>query len=112
MLYFLTEHSEWKGCNSSTSTPRKEKDSRLQRLRAGPFVDMLKGVDETEVWLDGGHNPHAARALAQTMADFEEKSAKPLVLICGMQENKDADGSLGHVCPRHTCPLFERRSPK
>ncbi len=66
--------------------------ARLQRLKSGPLFELLAGDEETEVWLDGGHNPHAARALAQSMADFEEKSAKPLVLICGMQENKDADG--------------------
>lgn len=66
--------------------------ARLQRLRKGPLIDILAGDEATEVWLDGGHNPHAARALAQAMADFEEKSAKPLVLVSGMQENKDADG--------------------
>ena len=66
--------------------------ARLQRLKTGPLFARLAGDEETEVWLDGGHNPHAARALAQAMADFEEKSSKPLVLICGMQENKDADG--------------------
>ncbi|MFZ5616595.1 MAG: bifunctional folylpolyglutamate synthase/dihydrofolate synthase [Pseudomonadota bacterium] len=66
--------------------------ARLQRLKSGPLLDILAGDEETEIWLDGGHNPHAARALARTMADFEEKSGKPLVLIAGMQENKDADG--------------------
>lgn len=66
--------------------------ARLQRLKSGPLFGLLAGDEETEVWLDGGHNPHAALALAQTMADFEEKSPKPLVLISGMQENKDADG--------------------
>ncbi len=66
--------------------------ARMQRLKSGPLFLHLAGDDETEVWLDGGHNPHAARALAQTMADLEEKSAKPLVLIAGMQENKDAAG--------------------
>jgi len=66
--------------------------ARLQRLKSGPLVERLEGDEETEVWLDGGHNPHAARALAQAMADFEEKASKPLVLIAGMQENKDADG--------------------
>ncbi len=66
--------------------------ARLQRLKSGPLVELLAGDEDTEIWLDGGHNPHAARALAQTMADFEEKSPKPLILIAGMQENKDADG--------------------
>lgn len=66
--------------------------ARLQRLKTGPIFERLAGDKDTEVWLDGGHNPHAARALAQAMADFEETSSKPLVLITGMQENKDADG--------------------
>ena len=66
--------------------------ARLQRLRTGPIVEILKDAADAEVWLDGGHNPHAARALAQAMADLEEKSPKQLVLISGMQENKDADG--------------------
>lgn len=66
--------------------------ARLQRLRSGPLLDFLRGEDDAELWLDGGHNPHAARALAQAMADFEERSPKSLVLIAGMQENKDADG--------------------
>ncbi len=66
--------------------------ARLQRLKSGPLLEILDAGEDAEIWLDGGHNPHAARALALTMADFEEKSAKPLILIAGMQENKDADG--------------------
>src|SRR6266581_1755468 len=45
-----------------------------------------------EVWLDGGHNPHAGAAVAQSMADLEERSSKPLYLICGMLRTKDAVG--------------------
>ncbi len=64
--------------------------ARLQRLKSGPLVEALgAGAD---LWLDGGHNPHAARALAAAFADFEERTSRPLVLIAGMQENKDADG--------------------
>jgi dihydrofolate synthase/folylpolyglutamate synthase len=64
--------------------------ARLQRLKTGPLVDALG--PRSELWLDGGHNPHAARALASAFADFEERSSRPLILIAGMQENKDADG--------------------
>lgn len=64
--------------------------ARMQRLKSGPLVDAL-GL-RSELWLDGGHNPHAARALANAFADFEERSSRPLILIAGMQENKDADG--------------------
>lgn len=64
--------------------------ARLQRLKAGPLVEAL-GTG-SELWLDGGHNPHAARALAAALADMEERNSRPLILITGMQENKDIDG--------------------
>ena len=69
---------------------RVEWPARLQRLTQGPLVALApKG---SEVWLDGGHNPHAAHAIAQALADFEERSEKPLYLICGMLKSKDPDG--------------------
>jgi dihydrofolate synthase/folylpolyglutamate synthase len=64
--------------------------ARLQRLTRGPLVALAP--DGAELWLDGGHNPHAAHAIAQALADFEEKSEKPLYLICGMLKTKDAEG--------------------
>ena len=49
----------------------------------------------SELWLDGGHNAAAAAALAQTMADLEERSPKPLHLVVGMMGQKDVAGFLG-----------------
>ncbi|MEO0398373.1 MAG: folylpolyglutamate synthase/dihydrofolate synthase family protein [Pseudomonadota bacterium] len=67
--------------------------ARLQPLQSGPLVQILRGDDpESEVWLDGGHNPHAAEILAAALGVLEEKDPKPLVLIAGMQNNKDAAG--------------------
>jgi dihydrofolate synthase/folylpolyglutamate synthase len=68
--------------------------ARLQRLKNGPLVERLRSLqgDEPEVWLDGGHNPHAARAIASAMADMEERSPKALILISGMQASKDQEG--------------------
>jgi dihydrofolate synthase/folylpolyglutamate synthase len=66
--------------------------ARMQRLDAGPLPSLLK--PGSELWLDGGHNPAAGRALAQTMADLEERSPKPLHLIVGMMGLKDAGGFL------------------
>jgi dihydrofolate synthase/folylpolyglutamate synthase len=64
--------------------------ARLQRLTKGPLIEAApKGAD---VWLDGGHNPHGGAAVAQSMADLEERSSKPLYLICGMLRTKDAVG--------------------
>ncbi|MDE3115250.1 MAG: bifunctional folylpolyglutamate synthase/dihydrofolate synthase [Pseudomonadota bacterium] len=64
--------------------------ARLQRLTKGPLVELAsKGA---ELWLDGGHNPHGAAAIARAMADFEDRAEKPLYLISGMLRTKDAAG--------------------
>lgn len=66
--------------------------ARMQRLKSGPVVAQAASVGDAEVWLDGGHNPHAARAIAAVFADLEEKAPKRLVLISGLQDTKDARG--------------------
>jgi dihydrofolate synthase/folylpolyglutamate synthase len=66
--------------------------ARMQRLDSGPLPDLLGR--NSELWLDGGHNPSAGIALAQTLADLEERAPKPLYLICGMMGLKDATGFL------------------
>lgn len=68
--------------------------ARMQRLTSGPLTDLLK--PGSELWLDGGHNPAAGAALAQTMADLEERAPRPLHLIVGMLGLKDAEGFLRH----------------
>ncbi len=67
---------------------------RLQRLTHGPLVDLAGDLigEAPEIWLDGGHNPHAGRAVARAIADMEDRNARPLVMIAGMQANKDAAG--------------------
>jgi dihydrofolate synthase/folylpolyglutamate synthase len=67
--------------------------ARLQRLSRGSLVKLAP--NGAEVWLDGGHNPHGAAAVARAVADFEERAEKPLYLICGMLKTKDAVGFLG-----------------
>ncbi|MBY0422359.1 MAG: bifunctional folylpolyglutamate synthase/dihydrofolate synthase [Parvularculaceae bacterium] len=66
--------------------------ARMQRLRSGPIVALAEAAGDPEVWLDGGHNPHAAKALAAVLADLEEKAPKRLALIAGMQSTKDQSG--------------------
>ena len=65
--------------------------ARMQRLTAGPYGEMARTAD-AELWLDGGHNPHAARALADALAQRQAKAPRPLALIVGMLGNKDAGG--------------------
>jgi dihydrofolate synthase / folylpolyglutamate synthase len=66
---------------------RAEWPARLQRLKRGRVAEL--GPDDAEIWLDGGHNADAGRAVAQVMADFEEKSPRPLILICGTLATKE-----------------------
>ena len=62
--------------------------ARMQRLTRGPLVAMAP--KDAEIWLDGAHNPHAAKALAHAIADLEDRNPRPLYLICGMLQTKDA----------------------
>jgi dihydrofolate synthase/folylpolyglutamate synthase len=65
--------------------------ARMQRLAAGPHGEAAKAAD-AELWLDGGHNPHAAAALAATLGERQAKAPRPLALIVGILANKDAGG--------------------
>ncbi|WP_439470581.1 bifunctional folylpolyglutamate synthase/dihydrofolate synthase [Brevundimonas sp.] len=65
--------------------------ARMQRLGDGPYGEAARAAD-AELWLDGGHNPHAARALAAALAQRQAKAPRPTALIVGMLGNKDAGG--------------------
>src|SRR5690606_42007497 len=45
-----------------------------------------------EIWLDGGHNPGAGAAIAEAMAEAEERRPRPLLMIAGMINTKDQTG--------------------
>ena len=68
--------------------------ARLQQLRSGPLV--ARAPAQAEIWLDGAHNEAGGRVLAEAMADFEELSPRPLILICGTLTAKDTFGFLAH----------------
>jgi dihydrofolate synthase/folylpolyglutamate synthase len=59
--------------------------ARMQRLKPGPVTAMAEG---REVWLDGGHNPHAARAIARHLKQLGGKTA----LVTAMLASKDSVG--------------------
>ena len=67
--------------------------ARMQSLQTGPFSEMV-AESGGELWLDGGHNPHAAVALATAMAGLEARHPRPLVLVMGILANKDAGAYL------------------
>jgi dihydrofolate synthase / folylpolyglutamate synthase len=65
--------------------------ARLQRLGAGPLAALLPAG--AELWLDGGHNPAAARAVA----DFfraHVPGGRPFHIVLGLLANKDSAGVL------------------
>jgi dihydrofolate synthase/folylpolyglutamate synthase len=64
---------------------------RMQRLTAGPYAEAAKAVD-ADLLLDGGHNPHAARALARALEDLTARDGRSVALVVGMLGNKDAAG--------------------
>ena len=70
--------------------------ARMQRLRHGPLVDAVPGV---ELWLDGGHNPAGGAAIAATLARLPKRETH---LICGMLNTKDIAGYLRPLAAQAT----------
>jgi dihydrofolate synthase/folylpolyglutamate synthase len=62
---------------------------RFQRLTRGPLAAMARDAD---VWIDGAHNPHAGRALAQSAAGLAARDGRPVALVVGMLGRKDSRG--------------------
>jgi len=84
---------------------------RFQRLTRGPFA-ALAAARGADVWLDGGHNPHAGRALADACARLV-RDGRPMVLIVGMLGRKDAVGffrPFADLSPRVLTTAFESSS--
>ena len=74
--------------------------ARFQRLTAGPLGRRAAAAG-TDLWLDGGHNPHAGVALARSAGDLMARDGRPLALIVGMLANKDIDGFLAAFADLH-----------
>mgnify|MGYP001814736890 CR=1 FL=1 len=73
--------------------------ARLQKLAPGPVHRI---APDCELWLDGGHNPHAARAIARHLATLDG----PLQLVTAMMDGKDAAGffaAFERLDGVHTC---------
>ena len=72
----------WAGL-ASTAWP-----ARLQRLTGRLTAGLPEGW---ELWLDGGHNPGAAAVLGEVLAGWTDR---PVHLVIGMKQSKDARGFL------------------
>ncbi len=67
--------------------------ARMQRLTEGLLVTT---AGTAQLWLDGGHNPHAGRALAATLASMPGPRWH---LVCGMLATKDVRGYMAPLAP-------------
>lgn len=72
--------------------------ARLQKLDKGPLTAL---VPTAEVWLDGGHNPQAGRAIADAFRGHN-LAERPFYFILGMLDTKDLAGFLKPFAGRAT----------
>ncbi|MEP6785043.1 MAG: folylpolyglutamate synthase/dihydrofolate synthase family protein [Sphingomonadales bacterium] len=80
--WLMPTDGHWRDVFATTTWP-----ARFQRLPDGPLTR------EGPVWIDGAHNPAAAKVLAQELA------RQPMHLIIGILANKDADGIIAAIAP-------------
>ena len=62
--------------------------ARMERLAVGGLHAFV--ADGTEIWLDGGHNAAGGQVTAHTLAELDERLPRPVHLVYGMMETKDA----------------------
>lgn len=67
---------------------------RMQRLGPGRLWSLAS--KESEIWVDGGHNPSGGRAIAQAFSELNERVSRPLVLIWGMLNTKNIESFIAH----------------
>jgi dihydrofolate synthase/folylpolyglutamate synthase len=75
-----------------TGIAKADWPARMQRLTQGRLAALAP--PGSELWLDGGHNADGGRAIANALADLEERVSRPLVLVVGMLSTKDCESFL------------------
>lgn len=65
----------------------------MQRLTEGALAERCRPA---ELWLDGGHNPAAGKAIAATLERLPKRDTH---LICGMLNTKDVAGFMRPLAP-------------
>ena len=91
----IPDSAIWEGAQSAVWP------ARMQKLANGPVTKMAGGA---EVWLDGGHNPHAATAIAELLREMGGRT----VMVTAMIASKDHGGFFhaykGVIDAVHTMP--------
>ena len=70
--------------------------ARLQKLKEGNLIENL--LEDVEIWIDGGHNQDAAKAIASTLRDW--RTASPEISI------HMVFGALNNRCPGNFLQYF------
>lgn len=91
----IPDNAIWAGAQSAVWP------ARMQKLADGPVTALAGGA---EVWLDGGHNPHAATAIAELLREMGGRT----VMVTAMIASKDHGGFFhaykGVIDAVHTMP--------
>src|SRR5258705_12624041 len=75
-----------------TGIAKADWPARMQRLSQGRLAALTPPGGE--LWLDGGHNADGGRAIANALADLEERISRPLILVVGRLATKDCESFL------------------
>ena len=87
----------WPASTADQGLRRRSGESRVAGAHAAtarPAGWSRSRLRASELWIDGGHNADAGRIVAAALADLEERVSRPLVLVVGMLQTKDAAGFL------------------
>ncbi|VAW01938.1 Dihydrofolate synthase @ Folylpolyglutamate synthase [hydrothermal vent metagenome] len=84
-------HFGWPQSAIATGLTKVHWPGRLQKIIPIPPLSP-----DTEMWLDGAHNPHAAKALAAFLRQQNQQRPAELHLVVAMQSTKDVAGFLAH----------------
>lgn len=67
---------------------------RFERLKPGHLTKAIEGnnncVHTPEIWIDGGHNPQAGRAVAMQLV--KQSTSRQTIMIAGMLTTKEPHG--------------------
>ncbi|MDO5115406.1 MAG: Mur ligase family protein [Synergistaceae bacterium] len=74
--------------------PRITEESAARGIAAAEWPGRMELLrDDPPLLLDGGHNPHAMRRLAETMEEISE--GRPFNIVLAMMRDKDIETALG-----------------
>ena len=79
--------------------------ARMQQLNNGLLSRLL--MPGSELWLDGGHNVAGGQAVAQTLAELEERAPKP-VGLSARHDGPEGRGGLPRAFPGSRAPRRDR----